>query len=171
MLPLDNPKWETLKGGYRTPYDARPALLRLERGEDAWDEIWENLHHQGDVGEASYAAVPCLVSILKTSDQRDSNFYGFVSTIEIERHRKTNPPLPDWLRASYRASWTRLCELALHDLQSANEPLLVQQALAVIALAKRKVKLGMMLSYTDQSELDQCVEEHDAWSDLYSSER
>jgi hypothetical protein len=24
----------------------------------AWDELWNELHHQRDVGEASYAAVP-----------------------------------------------------------------------------------------------------------------
>jgi hypothetical protein len=123
MLPLDDPKWATLKGGYKMPYDVRPILLRLARGEDAWDEIWENLHHQGDVGEASYAAVPCMVSILKASDQRDWNFYGFVATVEVERHRKKNPPMPDWLQNGYRAAWSQLCELALHDLQSTDEPL------------------------------------------------
>jgi len=60
MLSFDDPRWRQLRGGYGSPYDPRKALLSLERGTDvlaAWSELWEELHHQGDVGEASYAAV------------------------------------------------------------------------------------------------------------------
>jgi hypothetical protein len=32
----------------------------------------------------------------------DWNLYALVSTIEIERHRKTNPPIHDWLESSYK---------------------------------------------------------------------
>jgi hypothetical protein len=40
-------------GGYRTAFDPRPALQNLEsnvRVKEAWQELWEGLHHQGDVG-------------------------------------------------------------------------------------------------------------------------
>ena len=90
MLPLNDPRWNTLAGGYKTPYDPSDALRRIEAGKDAWDELWQELHHQGDVGEASYAAVPHLVRIAKLLPRRDWNFYGLVSTIEVERHRKSN---------------------------------------------------------------------------------
>jgi hypothetical protein len=61
MLDLDDKRWEDLKGGYRIRFDPRPLLLKLESGTDSevvWRELWGGLYHQGDVGEASYAAVP-----------------------------------------------------------------------------------------------------------------
>ena len=65
-MHYDDPRWRTLAGGYRTPYAPTPALARFESGTrlaETWDELWNELHHQGDVGEASYAAVPALVEI------------------------------------------------------------------------------------------------------------
>src|SRR5437773_8148139 len=112
MIPLNDPSWSTLAGGYKTPYDPSDALRRLERGEDVWDELWEELHHQGDVGEASYAAVPHLIRIGKTLPNRDWNLYAPVSCIEVERHRKTNPLLPDWLAESYRQAMGEMLDLA-----------------------------------------------------------
>src|SRR5262245_28637188 len=112
MLSLDDPRWRELIGGYKIPYDASGALKRLERGEDAWDDLWEDLHHQGDVGEASYAAVPHLIRIGRMLPKRDWNLYALVSCIEVERHRKTNPPLPDWLVESYQQAMRELLELA-----------------------------------------------------------
>jgi hypothetical protein len=105
MLSLTDPRWRSLKGGYRRVYDASGALRRLEEGHDVWDELWEELHHQGDVGEASYAAVPQLVRISRDGGHRDWNLYALVARIEIERHRKSNPPIPDWLLADYSSAW------------------------------------------------------------------
>jgi hypothetical protein len=122
MIPLDDPVWKNLNGGYQIPFDASSVLGRLEQGEDVWDELWEELHHQGDVGEASYAAVPHLVRIGKQFASRDWQIYSLVSTIEIERHRKNNPSLPNWLEESYRAAWDQLLELALCDLQAVDDP-------------------------------------------------
>lgn len=92
MLSLGDPRWDELTGGYKVPYDPSAALSRLERGEVAWDELWEELHHQGDAGAALYAAVPHLVRIGRSSPKRDWNLYGLVSMIEIERHRKLTSP-------------------------------------------------------------------------------
>jgi hypothetical protein len=64
MLPLDDPRWRSYKGGYQAPYDASPGLRRLLADgpdEELWEEFWNELHHQGDVNQASYAAVPWLV--------------------------------------------------------------------------------------------------------------
>ncbi|MGA2257068.1 MAG: hypothetical protein ABSG53_20645 [Thermoguttaceae bacterium] len=167
MIPLDDPKWKDLKGAYGIPYDPSPDLLRLERGEDVWDTLWEELHHQGDVGEASYAAVPHLVRIAKGARSRDWNFYGLISTIEIERHRKSNPSLPKWLAEGYKVAWNELLALALDDLLRVSDPLTVQSILGAVALAKGALKLGAMLSYSDQSEIEDLLEERDAWSKRY----
>ena len=68
MLSLNDERWQNLDGGYRTQFDPTSLLSQLESGQGskaAWHELWEGLHHQGDVGEASYAAVPHLVRIYR----------------------------------------------------------------------------------------------------------
>jgi hypothetical protein len=167
MLSLTDQRWHTLKGGYRTIYDASLALRRLEEGYDAWDELWQELHHQGNVGEASYAAVPHLVRICQAAQRRDWNLYALVGLIEIERHRKANPPIPDWLGADYFAAWRDLETLALRDLSDASERELIRTALAVIAIARGQLRLGAFLSWLDESELAELTEEKLAWSKLY----
>ena len=171
MLPLDDPRWKTLQGGYRIPYDASVALRRLEQGEDVWDELWEDLHHQGDIGEASYAAVPHIVRIVGAWPQRDWNPYSIASTIEIERHRKKNPPLPDWLKVSYLAAWDELLRLGQRDILSVTNPDTISSILGALALAKQQVKLGAFISYADDSEIDEYLDEQHAWSEIYKDEQ
>jgi hypothetical protein len=140
------------------------ALAQLERGENVWDELWQELHHQGDVGDASYAAVPHLVRIAGTFSQRDWNLYGLVSTIEIERHRKSNPPL---LAESYRAAWQQLLTVALGDLRDSQDGPTLRSILGAVALAKGDLKLGALVSYSDDSEITEILEQRDAWSEAY----
>jgi hypothetical protein len=167
MLSLTDQRWRTLKGGYRTTYDASVALRRLEEGHDAWDELWNELHHQGDVGEASYASVPHLVRISQAAPRRDWNLYALAGLIEIERHRKSNPPIPDWLGADYSAAWRELEKLALYDLSNASDQELIRTALAVIAISRGQLRLGAFLTRLDESELAELTEEKLAWSKLY----
>ena len=84
-MEFDDPQWDRLQGGYRIPYDPRNALRALEQGngtEAAWQELWNELYHQGDVGEASYAAVPHLVRIHALRGVPDANTYALVALIE-----------------------------------------------------------------------------------------
>ena len=59
------------------PYDASIALKKLEAVEsnkeidEIFKELWNELHHQGNVGEASYAAVTALVDIYPTDRRAD----------------------------------------------------------------------------------------------------
>jgi hypothetical protein len=131
--------------------------------------LWEELHHQGDVGEASYAAVPHVIRIGKTFPKRDWNLYALVSCIEVERHRKTNPELPDWLVESYQQAMRELLELAANDIKSADEQYTVWSILGAIALAKGELKLGALISMADESEIEEILEETDAWSETYRS--
>jgi hypothetical protein len=167
MLHLDDPKWQTFEGAYRTPYDASIALKKQEAGKDVWNELWEELHHQGDLGIASYAAIPHLVRIASSSKRRDWNFYGLVSTIEVERHRKSNPTLPKWLATDYKAAWADLFKIAISDLASVKDSSTIQAILATLALAKGALLLGAHLSGADESEIEELVEERCAWSELY----
>jgi hypothetical protein len=50
LLPLDDPRWATYRGGYnRAPYDVVPPQ-REGTSSRFWDLVWADLHHQGDVG-------------------------------------------------------------------------------------------------------------------------
>jgi hypothetical protein len=170
MIKYDDPKWKEMQGGYRLPYDPTPALRKLESGTDvefAWDDLWNNLHHQGDVGEASYAAVPHLVRIHKENCHLDWNLYALVSTIEIERHRKTNPDLPSWAEPEYREALETLMTCGLEDIKDADDPTTVQAILGAIALAKGSVKLGALISTLDESEADEYLDSYLGWSEIY----
>jgi hypothetical protein len=168
LIPLDDPRWKELEGGYKVRYDASIPLSRLERGEEVWDELWQELHHQGDVGEASYAAVPQLVRIAKDLPSRDWNFYSLVSVIEIERHRRSNPPLPKWLIEDYELAWYELLQLAIEDLRRADDKLTFRSILGAMALSKGHIELGALLTKADESEIQEILERYDAWSELYS---
>ncbi len=167
MLPLNDPRWKTLTGGYRVPYDASVPLARLERGEDVWDELWEELHHQGDVGDASYASVPHLVRICGALPRRDWNVYALVSTIEVERHRKSNPPLPEWVGADYERALRDLLALGLSDLGRVEDATTIRSILGAVALAKGALELGAWISFSDDSEIEEMLDERQAWSELY----
>jgi hypothetical protein len=119
------------------------------------------------VGDASYAAVPHLVRIAATFANRDWNLYGLVSTIEIERHRKSNPPLPEWIADSYHAAWQQLLSIALRDLRDVNDNETLRSVLGAVALAKGDLKLGVLLSNTDNFEISEILEQSHAWSSLY----
>jgi hypothetical protein len=171
MIAFDDKQWDGLKGGYKIPYDPRPVLRQLEAGSDAksaWTELWEELHHQGDVGEASYASVPHLVRIQANRPDVDWNLYALISTIEIERHRRGNPPLPSWLAESYRDAWVRVLEIGYRDLGRTGDPLATTSILGALALAKGQIKLGAFIAHSDASEIDDFLETRSAWSELYS---
>lgn len=159
MLSLTDEKWKELQGGYGVPYDASLALRSLQDGVDVWDELWNELHHQGDVGIASYATIPQLVRIAGAAQSRSWDFYGLVATIEVERHRKGNPAMPAWLKADYEAALAGAAALALTDLSAPSDSDTTRALLAVIALARGELALGAMLAHLDTSEMDEWLED------------
>ena len=77
----------------------------------AWEELWEELHHQGDVGDASYAAVPELVRIHRNGGAVDWNLYAIMAIIELARTEPQNPEVPDWLSEDYFRSIQELARM------------------------------------------------------------
>jgi hypothetical protein len=167
---LTDPKWSTLAGGYRLPYDPRPAISRLAANldvESAWEELWSNLHHQGDVGEASYAAVTALVDLYSSDNLPQWNLFALTATIEVDRHRKGNPSLPEWLSDDYQLAWQKLAQLALTTLCKTTGSEALQSTLAVVAIAHGNLKLGALIIDLDSSELDEILEQYVAWNQFY----
>src|SRR5262252_7129498 len=91
-------------GASRRAYDPRPAISRLVQSaenETVWDELFRELHHQGDVDTASCAAVIELARAKQQRPQLGWKLYSLVAVVEVERHRRGNPAVPESLKASY----------------------------------------------------------------------
>jgi hypothetical protein len=151
-MDLSDERWSTLRGGYGTLYDPRGALHAVEMGADtgkAWAELWENLHHQGDIGEASFAAVPQIARLVVKAGMMDWNPYALAATIEEARHSAKNPPLPEWLSHDYTAAWSQLFEAGLASLGSATNEPLICSIMAVLAAHKQQPMLARMSILTE----------------------
>jgi hypothetical protein len=154
MLPLDDPRWRSLNGGYHTPFDAAPRLETLFSAGPTvtlWADLWAGLHHQGDVDQASYAAVPHLVEYLARSQQLDDQALAMVATIEL--HRPLNPPPLAELEAAYREAIERLPSLIGNHAQNTWDERTTRGAVACIALARGQRRLASV--YLDL-DIDTC---------------
>jgi hypothetical protein len=156
MLSLDDNRWGNLTGGYKTRFDPRPLLTRLATGQETasvWHGLWDELHHQGDVGDASYAAVPQLVSIHRERDVVDWNTYGIVAIIELARTEPKNPPVPKWLEKDYFSAIQELAKSGASEIMRTEEPEAVRSILSVIAIAKGLRTHGKFLVEYSEDEL------------------
>ena len=158
MLSLDDNRWNNLTGGYRMKCDPRPLLAQLESEqtrEAAWRGLWEELHHQGDVGEASYASVPHLVRIHRKSGIVDWNTYAMVAIIELARGKGNNPEVPTWLEEDYLRAIRELAEIGAAETWRTEEPDAVRATLSVIAIVKSLRTHGRFLvAYSEDEVLD-----------------
>lgn len=159
VLDTDDPRWASVKGGYKTPYNPLPALTQLQASpndEAAWHELWQNLHHQGDVGEASYLAAVALIDMQRQGAGFDWNFYALVSVIEAGRNSRRNPQVPDWLKAPYAKAWEDILPLCLAHLQEGTfkDGFALRAVFAAIALAQGVTNLGKFLVIADSSDID-----------------
>lgn len=159
MIQLNDTRWKELEGGYRMQYDASVPLRRLEQastseGIDAiFSELWNELHHQGDVGLASYFSVPHLIRIAKEKELFNFNVFGLVATIEIERHRD-NPPLPKEFEAEYIQTLREgIPELVEMGLGKEWDLTLASTVLSALAVSKGHITMGNAISKMEDEEL------------------
>lgn len=99
LLPLDDPRWAMYCGGYnRAPYDVVSLIRQLHRegtSERFWELVWDELHHQGDVGEASYALVPYLVEHQSRQPEPEEQVFHYCVVVDLAQPEK----IPDPTRA------------------------------------------------------------------------
>ena len=156
MLSFDDRRWETLKAGYRVPIDLRPLLRRLESETDVsptWLEIWQELYHQGDVDEGSFAAIPHLVRIHRQRGVVDWNTYNLTAAVELARGTGRNPDVPDWTRESYENALRELGRLGLEELPRARDSEAVQSILGLLAIVHGARTYGRILSEFTEDEV------------------
>jgi hypothetical protein len=117
LLPINDPRWKQYRGGYnRVPVEMShflEKLLSAQVSDKDWDILWDDLHHQGDVGEASYAVVPYLAHYASIAIPIAWHAFGFAAVVELERGQHGNPQLPVELIESYTAALQALPRIAL----------------------------------------------------------
>lgn len=156
MISFDDPRWDDLEGGYRIEHDPRPALRVLQANRDdadAWGELWEELHHQGDVGAASYAAVPYIAALQPRVSRDNCQVYSMVALIEGRRGEGENPPVSDWLEPGYGAALADLGAFAAVDVREASDALVKRAALGVFALTSGLRRWGQLISEMSEDEV------------------
>lgn len=154
MLSLDSPRWAELRHAYGTAGDI-PALLRQlfanprpvgDAGKDPWYSLGSALAHQGDVYDASFAAVPHVVAAMAvTSGQIESIFLNFAAWVEICRKNK-NVAIPADLAPAYFAALAQLPGLVARAATQEWDDTFLATALSAIAVAKGNIVVAEAVS-------------------------
>jgi len=145
MIQLDDSRWLELSHAYGNAVDT-PELLRQlshatgpKTGYDSkpWFTLWSSLCHQGDVYDASYAALPHIIDIAcNATGPIDFSFFQLPAAIEIARSSGKGPPVPADLAQAYGDAVSRLARCVVQYLhEDWDEPTLLS-AMSALAVAK-----------------------------------
>jgi hypothetical protein len=139
LLPLDDLRWKTYRSGYnRGAFDTVSLIRELQRSgfsEAFWERAWDDLHHQGDVGEASYAIIPYMVEYQSSLSQLDEQLFHFATVVELARPENGNPPVPAEIELSYELALRKLPVLGAEKMRRGCTPHVVMGIASVTALA------------------------------------
>ena len=164
-MDLDNKIWSTLEGGYKIPYDASIVLKQLKSSVDnkiidsGFKDLWDNLHHQGDVGIASYLSVPEIVTICVDKKSFDWNFIGLCLVIEHCRLSEHNPKLPEQFQNEYFNALNRFEEYLLANFKLIKDPTALRLALALFATLSGQPDLGKSIENLDEDVIAEFLEQ------------
>jgi hypothetical protein len=156
MIDLEDDRWLSVTGGYRMPFDPRPLLKRLEdesHTEVIWGELWTELYHQVDVGEASFAAVPFLVNSYCERGGPAYNTFTIVATIELARKEGKNPDVPQWFADDYYDAIRKLAESGAREVLRSDTEDDVLAMLGLIAIERGLRIHGKILAHYSEDEL------------------
>jgi hypothetical protein len=125
-----------------------------------YEELWNELHHQGDVGPASYLAVPHLVRIGRTKKLFDWNLLGLCCTIEQQRHQEGNPALPIEFTTEYMAALSDLRQFVLENFKSDMNDELMRTALSTLATCSGRITLGKAILEMSDDVLEEFLQNY-----------
>lgn len=165
-MQLEDRNWGLLEGGYRIPYNAAKPLKKLKDAVNTkerqvlFDELWENLHHQGDVGIASYLAIPHLIDICIENKSLDWNFIGLCVTIENCRLNGKNPELPNQHDEVYFNSLTKFEKYLLDNIKNIHDRTAFRLTLSLVATVNGQPRLGKVIEILDEDTVDEFLSQH-----------
>lgn len=142
MLTLESNHWSELHHAYGVATDIPALLSQLStlpgaQGEaEPWFSLWSALAHQGDVFDASFAAVPHVVRAAATNPLvADAVYFQFPAWVEICR-RKQEVAVPGELAGPYFDALAKLPSLVAAASAREWDADFLQCALSAIAVAK-----------------------------------
>ena len=167
MIELDDPRWQKLSHAYGSAGDI-PKLLRqlahvtgpkAEPGSEPWFTLWSSLCHQGDIYDASYAALPHIVEIACNARERiDFSFFQLPAAIEIARSNGNGPDIPADMADAYRNAVSQLVEcVALHRHEDWDESTLLS-AVSALAVAKGHHRVAEAVMNLDDDLIRKLIE-------------
>lgn len=165
-MNLESSKWADFNGGYEIPYDASVPLKHLRAVDEIktaspiFLELWDNLHHQGDVGLASYYSVPHLITICINKNSFDWNFIGLVVLIELCRLDNSNPTIPADFEQEYLSSLKEFEDYLLANFKTINEDTSIRLTLAFLAIIKGQSQLGRVIQLSDEDLINDFLEQY-----------
>jgi hypothetical protein len=101
--------WSRLTHAYGPATNTSSLLARAgsasaprEHTDEPWYSLWSSLYHQGDIYDASYAALPALVDLaLRRNNDVGIEAMLLAASIELRRNEANAPPLPDDIAPGY----------------------------------------------------------------------
>jgi hypothetical protein len=166
VIPLDSEFWNQLKHAYGPASDIPGLLRHLSQNtgpmsgykDEPWYSLWSSLCHQGDVYNASYAAVPHIVQIgIKASGALDSGFFLLPACVEIARNSKRGPEVLSELSGAYFNALRGLHECAFrHASDDWNEGM-ARSVTAALSAAKGQFRLAEALRNLDGDILSKVI--------------
>ncbi|GHD02427.1 hypothetical protein [Novosphingobium pokkalii] len=167
MIKLDDPRWQELSHAYGSAADI-PELLRQlahttgpKTGYDSepWFTLWSSLCHQGDVYDASYAALPHIVEIAcNATGAVDFSFFQLPAAIEIARVSGKGPPVPADLAQAYGDAVPRLARCVVQYLREDwDEPTLLS-VMSALAVAKGHYRVAEAVMNLDDDLIAKLVD-------------
>lgn len=155
MFDLNNSIWKTFKSAYRINYNASIKLKELEKAEDEkvieeiFQELWEELHHQGDVDLASYFSLPHLIRIGIENSFNTYHIPALVAVIEIQRHGN-NPKIPEEFKEDYKNEIKNITELMKRNQSEKWDENYATSALSAMAAVNGQIDLAKMILELDE---------------------
>ena len=142
---------------YKFFYEEIALLMeRLEKSElndsDLWWEIWDTLHHQGDVYISSYVAIPKIFEIYKEKNWLDYNLPGLFAVIENCRQQEKNPELPDWLKKGYFQTLNKTVQYCAENISKEWDRELLNSFLLLLCAVKQNQGLFELLDIASDDE-------------------
>lgn len=116
------------------------------------------MHHQSDVGLASYAAVLPLVEICAERGILAGEPFGLIAWIESCRHLSHNPSLPDWMGDEYFLAQQRVVFYLSGQMGMSWSQELTRSYLALVAQMKNQEHLVPFLIDFGADELEEMRE-------------
>lgn len=167
MIELSDPLWSKLSHAYGSAVDV-PELLRqlasspgpkVGYDSEPWFSLWSSLCHQGDVYDASYAALPHIVEIACNATKPiDFSFFQLPAAIEIGRRNGKGPAIPANLAKAYGDAVTRLTEcVTLHRDEDWDETTLLS-AVSALAVAKGHYRVAEAIMNFDDDIVRRLIE-------------